>query len=135
MNKTEYKRIIQSFLWKNWYKLAFLAFLCYIFLQKDLSFSINLNAPFQTEEPRLKETPPKPRSEKKTLEKLSDNKVVPSLAKIPEPKFVFIFSGFEIKITNPLFVLVGFEGIAFNSFLQELTIKATTNNKSIFFIA
>ena len=49
-------------------------------------------------------------------------------------KFVFIFSGFEIKITNSLFILVLFGGISFNSFLQEPSIKTIANNKSVFFI-
>ena len=85
MNQANQNRgIIHTFVRKNWYKLAFLGFLLYIFLQKDLSFSINLNAPFRTQEPAPTQQSPHIHSGKKPLEKLSDNGIVPSMAKIPE---------------------------------------------------
>lgn len=41
---------LKNFILKNWYKLGVIAFLLYIFFQKDLSFEINLNNPTPIEE-------------------------------------------------------------------------------------
>lgn len=100
---TQNRGIIHTFVRKNWYKLAFLGFLLYIFLQKDLSFSINLNAPFRTEESAPTEQNPQPQSNKKELEKMSDNGTAPALAKIPEKavgRFGFPFFGNTEKQPN-----------------------------------
>ena len=62
-----------SFVWKNWYKLAVIGLMLYIFFHKGLSFTLNLNAPFQTEEPDSKLDEQVPKQTKKSLGKLSDN--------------------------------------------------------------
>ena len=81
---------VKSFVIKNWYKLAILGFFCYLFLQKDLSFQINLNAPFQNEEvpseksPSETEQQPFHKPVKKQLEKITQNEDPPKVATIPE---------------------------------------------------
>lgn len=104
MNRINQKKgVIYTFVRKNWYKLAFLGFLLYIFLQKDLSFSINLNAPFREEEPAQIESQPRQQPIKKPLEKLSDNDIAPTMSKISEKavgRFGFPFFGSAEKQPN-----------------------------------
>lgn len=72
---------LKKFVLKNWYKLGILAFLLYIFLQKDLSFQLNLNAPSQTEEEIPYNNPtPAQQPVKKEREKYTDAQIPTSIA-------------------------------------------------------
>ena len=42
--------VIGSFIFKNWFKIIILGVGVYILFQKDMSFTINLNSPFQKEQ-------------------------------------------------------------------------------------
>ncbi len=71
---------MKKFVLKNWYKLGILAFLLYIFFQKDLSFEINLNAPTQTKEEIPQQMPPNYNPIKKEREKYTELKPATSIA-------------------------------------------------------
>lgn len=125
------KGIIRTFIQKNWYKLAFLGFLLYIFLQKDLSFSINLNAPFRTEEPAPTEHQPQQIGKKK-LEKLSDNGTKSALAKIPEAtieRLGFPFFGNTEKQPNIFDHLVKIDDATKLAFLERFANVAINERK------
>jgi len=133
MNQTnQNKGVIHTFVRKNWYKLAFLGFLLYIFLQKDLSFSINLNAPFQTEEPAPVEEQSRPQSNKKPLEKLSDTGIAPAMAKIPEKavgRFGFPFFGSAEKQPNVFDHLAQIDDATKLSYLERFANVAINERK------
>ncbi|MFT4761512.1 MAG: flagellum-specific peptidoglycan hydrolase FlgJ [Paraglaciecola sp.] len=133
MNRTNQdKGIIYTFARKNWYKLAFLGFLMYIFLQKDLSFSVNLNAPFRTEEPVPAENQPRLQSEKKTLEKLSETQDRPVLVKIPEKavsRFSFPFFGTDERQPNIYDHLAQFDNEVKLAYLERFANVAINERK------
>jgi flagellum-specific peptidoglycan hydrolase FlgJ len=133
MNRTNQdKGIIYTFARKNWYKLAFLGFLVYIFLQKDLSFSINLNAPFRTEEPAPTENQPQLQSKKKTLEKLSETDTRTALAKIPEKavsRFNFPFFGTDAKQPSIYDQLEKFDNATKLAYLERFANVAINERK------
>lgn len=74
MKERKSTQLLKSFLFKNWYKLFFIGFGLYIFLQKDMSFQINLSSPLKMEEVEEKSSP-SPKTAKKSQEKYTDNRV------------------------------------------------------------
>lgn len=57
MNKQEVKSNISNFILNNWFKLIIIGVGIYVVFQKDMSFTVNLNSPFQekTEQQELPE--------------------------------------------------------------------------------
>jgi len=72
MEKTLWKSHWWAYAQTNWLKIVVFGILCFIFLKKDLTFQLNLNAPLKVEE-AVDENQPTLKSRKnKPSEKLTD---------------------------------------------------------------
>ncbi|MEO1409662.1 MAG: glucosaminidase domain-containing protein [Bacteroidota bacterium] len=56
MEKQSYRSQVGSYLRLNWFKLALLGMLVFVFLRKDLSFQFNINSPNRIEQPAPSES-------------------------------------------------------------------------------
>jgi len=52
MSAITYTSFVFAFIKRNWFQIAIVLLVLYVFLKKDFSFSINLNAPSNTERPQ-----------------------------------------------------------------------------------
>lgn len=82
MQQRKSRSNFNNFVLRNWYKLGAIAFLLYIFFQKDLSFEINLNNPVQMEQESPNQGNPTQFPIKKEREKYTESKKPPSITDI-----------------------------------------------------
>jgi len=75
MEKTLWKSPWWAYAQTNWLKIVVFGILCFIFLKKDLTFQLNLNAPLKVEE-AVDENLPALKSRKNKSEKLTDKATV-----------------------------------------------------------
>ncbi len=75
MEKTLWKSHWWAYAQTNWLKIVVFGILCFIFLKKDLTFQLNLNAPLKVEE-SVDEHQPDLKSRKSKSEKLTDKTTV-----------------------------------------------------------
>ena len=94
---------LKRFVSKNWYKLGVIAFLLYIFFQKNLSFEINLNNPLQIEQKSPNSDSPQQIPVRKEREKYTEAEKNTSIASINSgatDRFdISIFSSGETKVS------------------------------------
>ncbi len=78
MEKTLWKSHWWAYAQTNWLKIVVFGILCFIFLKKDLTFQLNLNAPSEVEESVEKNQPDLKSRKSKSTQKLTDKKTISS---------------------------------------------------------
>lgn len=119
MEKTLLKSHWWAYAQTNWLKIVVFGILCFIFLKKDLTFQLNLNAPLKVEE-AVDEYQPALKSRKSKSEKLTEETTLLSAVTTNKSGFMDNVSFNETEIESQEEPIVNFQPVGE---IDEWTIK------------